>query len=187
VEITKGTLIDNYLSGTAESLYDVYTEIENNKNPHIYTGLKEDEIDKFGYLVNCARETDETDSDYLVRCMNWLLSAEKSNQTAIDMALSNLTYSSNAEYVPYTQGVGTATVYVIPNSYEDEDILAYSLEEVEAKLKDIVSPDSYIEYKHSEPILVDMAIYYNADTSDQTAMKESIKDDITDYVNSIAI
>ena len=45
LDIYKGSVMDKYNIAIADSLHDVYQEIENNKNPHIYTNLSGSDID----------------------------------------------------------------------------------------------------------------------------------------------
>lgn len=187
VTITRGSLIDNYVSAASEPIAEAHRIIEDNKTPHIYTGLKGADIDKYGYLVNCPREKDETDQTYLTRCMAWTYSNQAANEIAITMALANLKYSSNATYVPYTQGVGTGTVYIIPLDYDNKDIVEKSIEEVKTKLQPILSPDAYVEYKAPRPIRVKLSIYFSSEAEDIKALQSNLEKSIKQYINSIPI
>lgn len=186
VEIQKGTFVDAYAKATSEIIEDAYIEIENSKNPHIYTKLQGEDIDKYGVLINCIREADESDKNYLKRCMDWTLNNQASNRTSIENVLLNLRYSSNATYVPYTHGTGTATVYIIPIEYKEE-IIALAKQEAYDKLKKIVSPDSYISVVTPKPIYVRLAIYASFDGADEQNIKTNIERKIEEYVNNIPI
>lgn len=186
VEIQKGTFVDAYTKAASEIIEDAYIEIENSKNPHIYTKLQGEDIDKYGVLINCTRENDESDRNYLKRCMDWTLNNQSSNRTSIENAILNLRYSSNATYVPYTFGTGTATVYVIPNEYTDETI-ALAKQEAYDKLKKVVSPDSYISVVTPKPIYVRILIYASFNEGDVENAKRNIERSIEEYVNNIPI
>ena len=54
LDITKGTVLDSYLLATTEGLAAAHQEIEDSKNPHIYTNLKGKNIDKMALLINKA-------------------------------------------------------------------------------------------------------------------------------------
>ena len=61
LDITKGTVLDSYLLATTEGLAAAHQEIEDSKNPHIYTNLKGKNIDKMDpslqELVKKSKET----------------------------------------------------------------------------------------------------------------------------------
>lgn len=186
VEITPGTILDLYAKATSTAVEEAYIEIENNKNPHLYTNLKGGDIDKLGLLINCPREANEDDTTYLKRCLDWTKNNASSNRTCIEDALLNLKYSSHATYVPYTSGVGTATIFAIPIEYSDE-VKSKAIEEIALKIKDITSPDSFIDIKLPDPIPVKVAIYMSTTEADDKYIKENIQTAIENYINNIPI
>lgn len=187
IDITDGTVIDSILLASSEALAEAYQEIEDSKNPHIYTNLRGTNIDKMGLLINCPRYPNESDDSYLYRCMNWTLINESSNARAIESALSNLKESSNAQYVPYTEGTGTATVFIIPNVYGDAE-KEKAIAEVKNRLKSVISPDSYITYKICRELPVEIFVYASFEKGvDEKAVKNNLQVKIKDYINKIAI
>jgi hypothetical protein len=185
LDIEKGTVVDSYLLSTSEGLNAAYQEIENNKNPHLFTNLNGDDIDSMGVLVGCQRDPNEGDQNFKYRMINWSFVNESSNRTAINAALLNLQYSSIAIYVPYTEGVGTATVYIIPTSY-DGDIPQKAITEVNSKLEKVVSPSAHIHYLIPTTRSVRFAIYISSELGDMEYIKSNLEKKISDYVNSIA-
>ena len=187
IDIIEGTVLDSFLVAVSDSLLTAHEEIENSKNPHIYTNLKGTNIDKLGLLINCPRRANESDESYLYRCMNWTYNNESCNKTAISSALSNLEYATIATYIPFTQGTGTASVYIIPKEYTDE-IQEKALSEVSNRLKNVISPDTYIKYIITESIQVKLSCYITIDENyDMSAIKLNIENNIKKYINSIAI
>lgn len=188
IDVTDGTVIDSYLLASAESLAAAHEEIEKSKNPHIYTNLSGTNIDKMALLINCPRYPNETDESYLYRCMKWTLINESANVTAIESALSNLEESSNASYIPYTEGTGTATVFIIPNDYSSEEQQERAIEEVKNRLYKVISPDSYINYKICKalPIEIHVQVAFQSG-ADEKSIKNNLQVKIKDYVNKIAI
>ena len=65
--IRKGSVIDLINSSIAQEMEDAYIEIENARNPHIYTNMSGDNIDRLGYMVNVPRQNNEDDDTYLYR------------------------------------------------------------------------------------------------------------------------
>lgn len=186
LDIENGTVLDSYILASSEGLKAAYDEIEANKNPHIFTSLTGDDLDSTGLLVNCPRQANETDDSYKYRLMNWTLINEASNTTAIEMALMNMTYASSCTYVPYTEGVGTGTVYVIPKSYDgtgQTDAMA----EAKSRLLGVVSPSSYISYVVPTPVKVQVTAYISSADGDLASIEENIRQKVEAYINGIAV
>jgi hypothetical protein len=169
----------------SRSLETAFTEIENNKDPHIYTKLNGDNLTKTGTFVGVARNENEDDSTYLYRIMNWTHLKAASNYTAINDSLLDLTYASNAQYFPATHGAGTGTVYVIPNEYTDETI-ANALSEAQQRIQNVISPSSYTEFLVPDIIPVRLTIRIASQNGDMAYLKSSLEMAIKKYINSIA-
>lgn len=187
VELAPNSVLDNFIYASAEGLNSCYNEILANKTPHIYTQLKGDNLDDLGYLVNCPRYENESDASYLTRLMSWSTNNEACNITAIRNALSNLTYSSHATYVPFVQGTATAAVFLIPKNYDDITIDRAILEATE-RLSLVVAPDDYIIYQIPNVLSIDISVYIHVEKDyDMRAIKNDIVERIKNYVNDIAI
>lgn len=183
-EIQEGTVIDFYTVSTSEAFEDAYQEIENNKNPHIFTKLKEKDLDDTGFFLKCPREPQENDDTYKYRLMNWVLRNEASNTTAIEDSLLNLDFASTAKYIPFSNGTSTATIYIIPKSYDEEDA-KLALREVEEKIKGVVSPSMYVELIIPEAIKVSVHAVIRSKDGDMNFIKDNIEGKIKEYINSI--
>ena len=184
-DIRTGSLIDIYNNVIADEIHTMYDEIENAKNPHLFTNTHGDELDSLGYWVTLPRKDNESDEDYKYRLKDWELSNEASNTTAIANALLDLTYASNVDYVPNTHGSGTATCYIIPTSYDDS-IITSALKETEERIKSIVSPSLYVEYIVPSIRAVKLSCFLQASGSDENLIKNNIITAIKAYINAIA-
>lgn len=182
LEIAEGSTLDNYFNSCAAGIEAAHQEIEDNKNPHIFTKLKGSDIDSMGMLVGCVRRPDEDDSTYLYRMMNWSTINQAANSTAIEGALTSMTYASAVNYVPFTQGVATATAYIIPKKLEDKDL---AIAETKQRLENVVSKGTYVEYLIPKLLPVRFVVYISA-SRDMDNIKKNINNKIQDYVNSIA-
>lgn len=180
----EGSVIDMYNVAVGETLEDVYQEIEDSKNPHIFTGLTGQALDDTGFWVNCPRHTGETDANYIYRLMNWMLKNEASNTTAIQDSLLDLEFASNADYVPFTKGSGTATCYVIPKFY-DSATISSALAEAAAIVKKIASPSLFVEYIIPAIRGVKFQIFIEASAGDIVLVKSNIEQKVKEYVNAI--
>lgn len=186
LNIQSGSVIDSYMMASSTAAEEAYSQIEANKNPHLYTGLSGQDIDSFGMLINCPRLPNENDDTYLHRCITWTGSNESSNLIAINNALIGITNVSNANYVPRTNGVGTGTVYIIPTDYKEETI-SNAIAATKLKLAAVTSPGSVIDYKIPTPRKVILSIYISSSDGDMNQIKSNITKKIRAYVNTIAI
>lgn len=163
---------------------NVYQEIEDNKNPHIWSSLAGKTLDDTGTFVNCPRKPNEDDANYRYRLMNWVLRNEASNTTAISDELLQMTYASNIDYRPFTKGSGTATCYVIPRTYNKETI-ANALKEAAERVSKVASPSLHVEYIIPKILGVRLQIYISASNGDIEAIKSNISGKILEYINAI--
>lgn len=180
-----GSVLDFYMLAQSENDGDIYAYLEANKTPHVWTSLEGDKLDATGTWVNIPRDTDETDSSYLYRLMNWECLKETSNETAIKTALLNPTSAANIEFVPMTYGCGTGTCYVLPKEYTTDNIEA-SLAEAKERMAGIASPIPYIEYIVPEIKSVSFEAYLKVSDGDEATIQSSIEEMVKTYVNGIA-
>lgn len=180
-----GSGMDLFAYAVSKEFEESYSTIENNKNPHIFSRLTGQDLDDTGFMLNIPRELNETDSDYFYRLMNWTLSNEASNDTAIQNSILNLTNASNAKYIPMTKGVGTGSVYIIPNAYDDTTEAA-AIKEVKDKINAIATDGLEIEYIIPTLRAVKLLIYVESKKGDLTAIKTAIQASIMSYINGIA-
>lgn len=186
VDIAKGTVIDTFFYSIADSIYDIHKTIEKNKKPYLFTKQENEELDSTGYFLQCPRNANESDNNYFYRMQKWTQRNAASNLTSIDLALMNLEHCSSATYIPLTKGAGTATVIVIPKSYNNgEDIIA--LNEAKTAVDKVISPGSIVEYIVPNLIDIKLVAYLDIkENSDIENIKQNIIKDIKEYINSIA-
>lgn len=186
VDVAPRSVIDMFFKSIADALHQIYNVIEENKKPYLFTNQKGDELDATGYFLQCPREEEESDSNYLYRLSNWTQRNAACNQQAILDKCKELNFSSSQNYVPYTKGVGTATIYVIPLDYT-EAAIARALTEAQEKISPIVSPSSIIDFKVPEPKFIKIVAYLDVKTdSDKENIKRQIQNQIKEYINGIA-
>lgn len=175
-----------FLKAVSDMLHQIYNVIEENKKPYLFTNQKGDELDATGHFLQCPREEGESDTNYLYRLSNWVQRNATCNQQAILDKCKELKYSSSQNYVPYTRGVGTATIYVIPLDYS-ESAIARALLEAQEKLSPVVSPSSIVDFQTPEPKYVKVVAYLDVKAgSDKDNIKRMIQDQIKNYINTIA-
>lgn len=174
-----------FFKSVADMLHQIYDKIEENKKPYLFTNQKGDELDATGYFLQCPREEEESDSNYLYRLSNWTQRNASCNQQAILDKCKELKYSSSQNYVPYTKGIGTATIYVIPLDYTDTAITR-ALVEAQEKISPVMSPASIVEFQVPDPKYIKIVAYLDIKNgSDSENIKRTIKAQIKDYINTI--
>ena len=160
--------------------------IEANKKPYLFTEQSGSELDSTGYFVSCPRYANESDTNYFYRMINWNANNASCNATSIDNACKGLKYSKAANYVAYTSGVGTATIYLIPLSYSEED-KEKCLLEAQEKVSIVINPSSRVEFKVPDPRYVKLVAYLDvSDGTDAAAIKATIVQKVKEYINGIS-
>ena len=186
IDTAKGSVIDMIFKSFSSMLSTAYKEIDNNKKPYLFTKQTGEELDSTGYFLQCPRQLDETDENYKFRLMNWTRRNASNNLTAINEAIKTLSFASSATYVPYTDGIGTGTVYLIPYKYE-EDYIKNTIAEAEKIIGAVVSPSSIINYTVPTPCKVKLVAYIDVeDGKDINYIKREISLKVKDYINNLA-
>lgn len=184
--IRHGSVVDLYALATSEEFLRTYDEIENAKNPHLYSRLTGKNLDDLGYMLGIIRRTDETDDTMRTRIKDWCLANAKGNSTALRDALLNLEYAANVTYVPRVYGCGTAVAYVLPKEYTKEYI-EKALAEARERVSNVASPSLYIEYVVPKVLPVSFSIALGVgDDVDISFVKNLLEYKIQAYVNGIA-
>lgn len=185
LDVAPRSVIDMFFKAIADALHQIYNTIEENKKPYLFTNQKGEELDSTGFFLQCPREEGESDGNYLYRLSNWTQRNAACNQQAILDKCKELKYSSSQNYVPYTKGIGTATIYVIPLSYS-ESAITRALLEAQEKVSPVISPSSIIEFEVPEPKYIKLVAYLDVKAdSDKENIKRIIQDGVKDYINNI--
>lgn len=186
IDISKGSVIDMFLKSVSYMLSIAHKEIEDNKQPYLFTKQTGEELDDTGYFLQCPRLTNESDENYKYRLMKWVQRNASCNLEAINEAIRTLSFSSSATYVPYTDGVGTATVYLIPYKYE-EDYIKNAIAEAKSVLDKVISPSSIVEYTVPTPSKIKLVVYLDVkENADINYIKKEIIDKTKNYINNLA-
>ena len=183
--IKEGSMLDIFSYTISDEMENMYQEIEDAKNPHLFTRTEGDNLDELGQWANLPRMDGEDDDTYKYRLKDWVYTAEASNTKAISNILLTPEYAANIEYVPNTHGCGTGTCYVLPPTYEDEAIEA-SLKEAKERIQDTVSPSLYVEYIVPSIRAVKLNCFLSITDVDENLVRSLIEEQIKEHINSIA-
>ena len=181
--ISEGSVLDFFALSVAGEQQTSHQEIEDNRDPHIFTRLSGSQLDANGFFLGVPRKTQEDDNTLLYRQMNWCVANKAANDTAIKDALLNLKYASNAEYIPFTKGCATASVYILPRTYDTETITK-ALSEVREIVKKVGSSGNYVEYIIPAVRFVTLLASVKFSGDIETA-KKNITEKVKLYINNI--
>ena len=186
MDIEQRSVIDMIIKAIADSIHTIHKTIEANKKPYLFTKQEGEELDDTGYFLNCPRLDEESDSNYLYRLSNWTQRNASCNRTAIEDKCKELLYSAAANYIPYTHGLGTATIYLIPLEYSDTSITR-ALEEAKEKISTVIAPTSIVYFEVATPSYIRLVAYLDVkEGHDKDNAKLQIQNNIKSYVNAIA-
>lgn len=186
IDVSSGSVIDMMLKSMSYMLHQTYETIESNKKPYLFTKQEDKDLDSTGFFLQCPRLTNESDDNYRYRLMKWTQRNATNNIEAINEAIRTLSFSSSASYIPNTDGIGTATVYLIPYKYE-EDYIKNTIKEAEAVLSKVIAPTTIVDYTVPEPVSVKLVAYLDIkDNSDMAYIKNKAISLIKEYINNIA-
>ena len=186
IDIESRSVIDMIIKAVADALHSIHQTIEDNKKPYLFTKQEGEELDNTGYFLGCPRLDNESDSNYLYRLSNWTQRNASCNRTSIEDKCKELKYSSAANYIPYTHGLGTATIYLIPLEYTEEAI-DRALSEAQERVSAVIAPTSIVYFKVAQPSLIKLVAYLDIkDGYDKNNAKLQIQLAVKQYINSIA-
>ena len=184
VTVEEGSMIDIFTTVLSEIDEDIYQEIDRNRTPHVWSYLEGQQLDDTGTMLNLPRKTGETDTNYRYRLMNWTLTNEASNNTAINDALLLPTYASNIEFRSKIRGCGTGVCYVIPKEYTT-DYITNALLEAKQIIETVATPGLYVEYIVPQILGVKLQVYMISENGDIDAIHENIERNVLEYINNI--
>lgn len=186
IDVAKGSVMDMMLKSMSYMIHEAYKVIEKNKQPYLFTRQTGKELDSTGYFLQCPRQSNETDENYLYRLMKWTQRNASNNLEAINDAIKGLSFSSSATYVPLSDGVGTACVYLIPYQY-DEEYIKSAISEAQLAIEKVTSPATIIQYAVPQPVAVKLVAYLDvAENADVAFIKQEAQNTIKEYINNIA-
>lgn len=184
IGIAKGSVIDMFVNAVSDQFYDIHKTIEENKTPYIFTKQTGELLDETGKFISCPRLEDETDENYFARMVSWNANNASCNATSIHNKCKELELTSYANYVPYTQGIGTATIFLIPKDYDKAD---EAINEAVQKVSIVINPSSRVEFKVPTPQYVQLVAYLDVnDAYNEDTIKQEINLKVKEYINSVA-
>lgn len=166
----------------------VYDDIELSVSGKYLSTAVNEELDLIGEDRNCFREPNESDEDYRYRIVQTLGSKISGTLDSITQSLSSLEFVSDIIIRPYTLGVGSFSVYVIPSSIVSLDSAIGSIETVLSST--IPCGIRYtVEGPTIKKIKMDVYLIFRPEisASQQTAIKRDIRTTIKTSIDSSKI
>ena len=112
-------------------------------------------LDLIGQLLACSRNVGETDNDYRYRITNQVYVVQGGNLTALRIKILQINGVANVEFRRFTNGAGSFTCYIIPETYP---VATDLINKVQAVVDEVASYGIYGEVKISTAIPIDLSI-----------------------------
>lgn len=127
-----GSVARLILAEVNKHIADLYQKLEISHIQAFLSFAEGDALDGIGELVNCERQTDETDENYKYRIHQQPLSLAKANETSIRLAILSVPEVRDVILKPFSHGSGSFTAYVVTDQiHVDEDILQNVTEQLD--------------------------------------------------------
>lgn len=152
-------------------------------NSFVSTATDDGCLDAIGSLVNCTRNTGETNDTYRVRISQQVTILQASNELAIRMAVLNVPGVQDCKMTKFTHGTGSFTVFLVTeNSVVSDSIIDKVTEEIEKTVAygtkfDVTAPD-YV------PVTLGVKLIFKNGVSGSDTIINQAKTAVTNYINS---
>lgn len=142
-------------------------------------------LDLIGQLLNCRRQSGESDDDFRYRISKQTLTLAAANATAIRLAALSVDGVSDVVMKPYTHGTGSGSLYI----YTSDPTQAASLvEQVQAVVDDVAAYG--VRVAVFAPNNVEVEVYVRlifdkqASEADKKLVRAKATQALKDYINS---
>lgn len=183
-----GSIAKLFLNIINKSIADLYNTLTVNHLRAFVTTADNDALDAIGSLLQCFRETNESDDNYRYRITQQCLTLATSNYTAVRLTALTTEGVEDVVLQPYSMGAGSFTVIVLGNTEITDDSV---LEAVRVRLLDVhgygirynvVSPTlNYIKLTHI------LSFADNVSDADKQDIRYEVQQEVIDYLANLKI
>jgi hypothetical protein len=183
-----GTIARLFLSVVNKNIDTLYKVLTTN---HLRAFLSTSDgaaLNAIGALLNCSRNSGETDDDYKYRISQQCLILASSNETAVRLAVLSTDGVADIKMKPYAMGAGTFSVIVVLEDGVDETTV---LNNVTAAINKTYAYG--IKFKVTTPTLtyikLKIKVYLKDTVSDADAqtIRYDVQSALADYIAGLAV
>ncbi len=172
-----------------KNISDFYETLTINHMQAFVTTATGDFLDAIGVLLNCTRDTDnsETDDNYRNRITHQVLSLSMANETAIRLVVLQVDGVEDVILKRYSHGPGSFTVLPLINSSYDVATVIAAVEEAVLKVcsygEKIVVKAPSIKY-----VKMTISLIFSINTTDVEKQNTAVavRENVIDYINSLS-
>lgn len=180
---TPGSTTRLLLAVINAQLEEFYTKLEEVHLQSFVSTATEQGLDLIGDLVDCKRESGESDTNYRTRIKGRVTELERANELSVRMALLSVNGVQDVKLRKFTHGSGSFTAYIITDTAEPSIDIINACHEA---LEDVAAYG--IKYRVEGPDLVPVILGVKLVLLDGTEapldLIEEVRDRLREFINS---
>lgn len=183
-----GSIARTFIEVLTEEFYDFYNELDLNATMGFVSTASGRYLDLVGSLLDCIRNSGESDSNYRARITQQVYTVAGGNQASIRLKALAIDGVRDIVMRQYTNGAGSFTVHVIT---DDPTTPLSILNQVQTAVNDAKAYGVYAEVK--SPVLIPMEIQVrlvfssDAGVAQKTTIRQQVVKEIKDYCDSLIL
>lgn len=185
-DTSPGSVARMFAETLIEEFYQFYEQLDAMMLMSFVSTARGTYLDLIGQLLACTRNTGETDEDYRYRVVNQVYVVQGANLTSLRIKILQVSGVADVQFKRFTNGAGSFTCYVIPESYPISNDL---INKVQAEVDTTAAYGIYGEVKVSTVIPVDMdmnLIFTNQTTNaERQTVRQQVAAAIQKYVKGL--
>lgn len=143
-------------------------------------------LDAIGNMMDCVRNTLESDENYRWRISQQLKNLATANEVAVKLACLSVAGVDDVIMKPYTYGTGSGSIYVVTSTPSLLDSIVPLVQTAAAKAGAFGSRIEVFKPRLVEVIFRARVIFYKDTlTADQKLLRSAIKGTVESYINSL--
>lgn len=187
--VDPGTVARTFIDVLTEEFNELYGQLDFAMTMSFVSTAVGRYLDLIGELLNCKRETGESDENYRSRIVNQVYVVAGANLTAIRLAVLSVPGVKDVIFKEYSHGAGSFTCYVIPSTgVQPSQAL---LDQVEAAINETKAYGVYAEVRGPVLISVDLKVRLvfenGTGTSEKTSIRQSVARQIQNYISNLQL
>lgn len=185
-ETSPGSIARMFAEVIIEEFSPLYDELDLSAAMSLVSSASGAYLDLVAELVNCIRNTDETDDNFRARISNQVYVVQSANIISLRLRALQIDGVADVQFKRFTQGTGSFTCYVTPQVFPIDNNVLLSVEGV---LEEAAAYGMGVGVKVSDYKPVDMTINLIFQSKSTTMEREFIRNQVvtgvTNYMSGL--
>lgn len=185
-ETAPGSIARMFAEVLIEQFSPFYGELDLATSMGFVSTSKGAYLDLIGELLNCVRQSEETDDNYRARITNQVSVVQNANLISLRLKALQIDGVADVQFKRFTRGTGSFTCYVIPQVFPITNDLLIRVENV---LDEAAAYGMNVEVKTSEYSPVDFTfnlIFHSKSTSlERQHIRNRVILNVTNYMKDL--